>query len=81
MPVEMTDDEIESAIKSSSEIDSYDYRHPDDDDDYISANLYETRSHRLFRVVHSSGMNSQFAGAGNIGEWLEDSERQGWNVF
>lgn len=81
MTIEMSPDELEATIKSSKETDSYDYRNPDDDDDYISAYLYETTDHRFFRLVHSSGMNSKFAGAGNLGEWLVGQEVSNWNKF
>lgn len=81
MPSEMTPEELETARTSATAVDSYDYRNDDDEDDYFSASLYETTDGRRFRVVESSGMNSQFEGAGDIAEWLTDEEAKSWNEF
>lgn len=81
MPNEMTQEEVETSLASATAVDSYEFRNEEDEDDYITATLYETKEGRLFRLVESTGMNSSFAGAGNIGEWLTDEEAKEWNKF
>jgi hypothetical protein len=78
---QMTDEEIEKELSAADEIDSYEYRNPESEDDYIVAFLYETKAGRIFRYVESSGMDSSFAGAGNVGEWLTKAEEKNWKEF
>lgn len=81
MPREMTPEDVAMALKTAGQLDVYDYRNDEDDDDYISAVLYGLPDGRLFRLVTASGMNSVHSGAGNIGEWLTDAERARWTTF
>src|SRR5262245_4281961 len=74
MPADIPDDELESIIELSTEVESLDYRNPEDFDDYFTSTLYRAPDGRSFRVVESSGMNSEFCGAGNFGEWLTEAE-------
>ncbi len=77
----MTEDELELAIPAALEADTFDFQNPDDEDDYISAILYRTTSGRHFRLITSSGMDSVYSGAGNIGEWLMPNEIATWTEF
>ncbi|MFN3242940.1 MAG: hypothetical protein ACE37K_15680 [Planctomycetota bacterium] len=65
----------------STELDSYDYRNQDDEDDYVSATLYRTPDGRHFRFISATGMNTGWAGAADFGEWLVDGEEQTWKSF
>jgi hypothetical protein len=40
MPLEMTPEDVAMALKTAGQLDAYDYRNDQDDDDYISAVLY-----------------------------------------
>lgn len=81
MPTPMTDEELETQKGTATEIDDFYYKHEDDEDNYFSAVLYKTPDDRHFRVVESSGYNSQFCAAGNIGEWLTDDEIDTWTDY
>lgn len=81
MPVPMSETETETFLGSSTELDTYDYRNEEDVDDYISAILYKTGDGRYFRYVSSSGMDSEFVGAGEFGEWLTAEEAKEWTRF
>jgi hypothetical protein len=81
MPTQIDDDELDGVLATAGEIDSYDYRNPDDVDDYLSATLHSTPDGRHFRYVINSGMDSVFAGAGNFGEWLSPAELAKWSEF
>lgn len=72
----MTDNDIDIAalIAKSTEVDTYDFRHESDEDDYVSMVLYRTADDRLFRHIISSGMSSQWMGAADIIEWVETDE-------
>jgi hypothetical protein len=81
MPIDMTEEEQETALKSAREIDSFDFRDPEDEDDYYSAWLYKTPDGRHFRLVPTAGMNSYFAGYTGTAEWLSDEELEHWSQF
>ena len=70
----MTDEDIDSAalIAKSTAIDTYDFAHESDEDDYVSIVLYRTPDGRHFRHIIASGMSSSWAGAIDIIEWVED---------
>jgi len=72
----MTDEDIDIAalIAESTELDSYDFRHETDEDDYVSMVLYRASDDRLFRHIIASGMSSSWAGATDIIEWVEEEE-------
>ena len=78
MATSMTADEIEEALENSEQLEEHGYRHPEDEDDWYMVVLRKTAAGRHFRLVESSGYNSQFGAAGNIGEWLEESEIDDW---
>lgn len=80
MPRRIEDRELEELLRSASEIDSYDYE-GEGADDYFSAFLYQLPDGRHFRNVQSSGFNSQFNGAGDVAEWLDEEEVAQWSVF
>jgi hypothetical protein len=82
MPTEMTEDELRRYGTRAEAMETYDYRNPADEDDYISAVLYRLYDGRHFRVVSSSGRHSSLAGVGKIGEWLPTNEEvQSWKKF
>jgi hypothetical protein len=81
MPSNMTEEELDKALESATRIDEYDYRNEDDEDDYFTASLHKTNDNRYFRLVESSGYNSDFSAAGNIGEWLADDEVADWHDY
>lgn len=70
----MTDEDIDIAalIAKSTEVDTYDFAHESDEDDYVSMVLYRAPDGRLFRHVVASGMSSSWAGATDIIEWVDD---------
>ena len=82
MPIAMTEDEVRQSRTAAETMETYDYRNPDDHDDYICAVLYRLFDGRHFRLINASGMSSPLAGAGNIGEWLPTNEDvQNWKMF
>ena len=81
MPKEMSADALAKAREGAQEIDTYDFRSDDDEDDYITALLYKAKSGRHFRSIESSGMSSVYSGAGEFGEWLTTAEVANWNEF
>jgi hypothetical protein len=82
MPVEMTDEELESALASSTQIDDYDYRNEDSEDDYYSLALYQTNDDLHFRLLLSSGFDSRYMGSMNGGIWLQtDEEVKNWRDY
>lgn len=78
MPNPMEDGELETSMAAAVEVDSYEFEHPDDGDNYVTAKLYKLDDGRHFRVVDGSGMNSIYDGASDIGEWLEPGEVASW---
>ena len=72
----MTDEETDIAalIAKSTEIDTYDFAHESDEDDYVSMVLYQAPDDRFFRHIIASGMSSSWAGATDIIEWVEEEE-------
>lgn len=70
----MTDEDIDIAalIAKSTEIDTYDFAHESDEDDYVSMVLYRAPDGRHFRHIIASGMSSSWAGATDVIEWVED---------
>lgn len=76
----MNDEEIDVAalISKSEQVDSYDFRHETDEDDYVSMALYRAPDGRLFRYISESGMSSSWAGAMQIIEWLDDASVENW---
>jgi hypothetical protein len=82
MPTMMTEDELRQSRSAAETMETYDYRNPDDADDYICAALYRLFDGRHFRLINASGKRSPLAGAGNIGEWLRTNEEvQNWKRF
>ena len=80
MPRQMTLEELDSVRESATEVDTHEYRTPDDEDGYFTAALGKLFGGRHNRVVESSGYNSQFAAAGDQ-VWLEASEVPRWKQF
>ena len=80
MPTLMTDAELEAAMTSAEEVDSFEFRNEKDQDDFILATLFKDRVGH-FRVVTMSGTNSIFNGAGNIAERLTADEVKTWTRF
>jgi len=80
MPKAMTEKELESSLKDAKRLDEFEFRNEDDEDDWFTAALYMDKKRRVFRVMESSGMNSEFNGSDNIGEWLVD-ESLDWSKF
>lgn len=77
----MTEAEIEANLKTAKQLDEFDYIDPDEEEvseGTYHAYLYEAKDGRVFRYVESSGMNSPFAGGGNIGDWLTPEEAKNW---
>ena len=82
MPTPMTEDELRQSRSAAETMETYDYRNPDDEEDYISAALYRLFDGRHFRFINASGKKSPLAGSGNIGEWLPTNEEvQSWKSF
>lgn len=81
MATEMTAEELEAELKGSVAIDTYEHRSDDSEDDYIIASLHRTPQGRHFRYVESTGMNSDYAGASEFGEWLDADEVATWTQF
>lgn len=82
MPITMTQDELRWSRTAAETMETYDYRNPDDVDDYISAVLYRLFDGRHFRLINASGAGSPLGGAANIGEWLPTNEEvQNWKKF
>jgi hypothetical protein len=80
MPTSMTDEELEASIVTMAEVDRFDYRNPESDDDYFNAVLAMTVEGRHFRFIESAGMDSHFGWVGNSdGEWLEEAEVADWS--
>ncbi len=79
----MSDAELETALQTATLVEEggYDSDASGDEDDYVVASLYKASDGRHFRHVTSSGMNSPYDGAGNIGEWLEATEIGKWEQF
>jgi hypothetical protein len=82
MPITMTEDELRWSRTAAERMETYDYRNPEDANDYISAALYRLFDGRHFRLIRASGTGSSLAGAGNLGEWLPTNEEvQNWKKF
>jgi hypothetical protein len=81
MTTTMSDEELEAALKTATLVEEggYDSDGGADEDDYVEASLYKMPDGRHFRLVTSSGMDSPYDGAGNIGEWLDPSEIGKWD--
>jgi hypothetical protein len=71
----------DALLEASTQIDSSDWRDDDDADNYITARLYRAANGKHFRYIESSGMNSSYAGAGNIVEWLAPGDVATWNAW
>ena len=76
-----TPEEIEKELPAADEIDGFEYGDPEREDDYFVASLNRTKSWQAFHYVRMSGTDSQFDGAGNIGQWLTKAEEQNWKEF
>ncbi len=79
--------DIAALIAKSKEIDTYDFAHESDEDDYVSMVLYRDPSGRHLRHIIASGMSSSWAGSTDIIEWVEDDSSwfdedafDGWTV-
>lgn len=70
----MTDDytDVAALIANSTEIDTYDFAHESDEDDYVSMVLYRAPDGSHFRHIIASGMSSSWAGATDIVERVDD---------
>jgi hypothetical protein len=70
----MTEKETDPAalIAKSAEVDTYDFAHESDEDDYVSMVLYRAPDGRHFRHIIASGMSSSWAGASDIIERVDD---------
>ncbi len=77
----MSDTELETVLQTATLVEEYESSADGDEDDYVIASLYKASDGRHFRHVTSSGMNSPYDGAGNIGEWLDAAEIGQWNQF
>ena len=77
----MTEEEVEKELATAQELETYEHRNPDDEGDWIEAALYKSKSGRHFRYIESTGMESFYAGAGNIGERLSNEELEAWKKF
>ena len=71
----------DALLQASTQIASSDWRRDEDEDSYITAQLYKTAGGRHFRYIESSGMNSSYAGAGKIVEWLEPGSVATWDQW
>jgi hypothetical protein len=80
MPTLMSEDELETAKANAEEVDTFDFRNEDDENDFIMAVLLKDRIGH-FRLVKMSGFNSMFSGAGNIGHRLKKEEVKNWTRF
>jgi hypothetical protein len=80
VPTPMTDEELEAARASAKEVDTFEFRNEDDENDFIVAVLLKDDIGH-FRVIEHSGMNSVPSGAGNIGERLTPEEVKRWTTF
>jgi hypothetical protein len=79
MPTPMTDDERDEALKTAVEVDTFEFRNEDDDEDFILAELRkDVLGH--FRLVTMSGMHSIFNG-GTLAERLTEDEVRTWTDF
>ena len=77
MPTSISDEELERVRQQGSRIDTFEFRDPDDEDNYVIAALHKFGAD-VIREIESSGMNSRHAGAGNIGERLTAEEAEEW---
>ena len=74
-------DDNDALLTASTQIGSSDWERGEDEDNYITARLYQAVDGKHFRYIESSGMNSRYGGAGNIVEWLESAEIATWNQW
>ena len=74
-------EDSDALLEASTRIASSDWRDDEDEDNYITAQLYKTAGGKYFRYIESSGMNSSHAGAGKIVEWLEPGSVATWDQW
>ena len=76
----MSEDEIDvdALIAKSEHIETHERRSETDDDDYVVMALYKTPEGEHFRYIEMSGMNSPWAGASGVVEWLDDASVASW---
>lgn len=78
----MTDEldygDTDALTDASSEIDSYDYRDENDDDDRVSLILYQAPDGRYFRYVADVGMNSPWEGSLGKVKWFGTALPEDW---
>ena len=80
MPIEMSESELEIALKSATKIDTFEFRNEEDEDDFIMASLYKDAEGQ-FRVIDQAGMNHARMGEFNTGERLTQEEAKSWTSF
>lgn len=76
----MSEDEIDidALIAKSEQIETHERRSETDDDDYVVMALYKTAEGKHFCYIEMSGMNSPWAGAMGVVEWLDDASVASW---
>ena len=80
MPVDMSQQELESALKVAKKVNTFEFRNEADEDDFIMASLYQdSKGH--FRVIDQSGMNHDRPGEFEAGERLAEDEVESWTNF
>lgn len=80
MWVEMSDEELETAKKSARQVDTFEFRNEEDEDDFITATLYKDADGH-FRVIDQAGMNHDQSGVMNAGQRLTPDELKSWTKF
>lgn len=75
---DMSQEELDEYLPDSELVDSFDHTNEEDTDDYVLMELRLAKDGRHFRYITSSGFNSPYVGAGNIGEWLEEGDMETW---
>lgn len=78
MPTEMTDEELEEASRTASEVATYEHGDPEVDE-YFTATLLKTPSGRHFRRIDSAGMTADVTAG--TGEWLSPDEVDDWTAI
>jgi hypothetical protein len=71
----------DALLEASVQMASSDWRDDEDEDNFITARLYKTADGKHFRYIETSGMNSSYAGAGKIVEWLASGDVATWNPW
>ena len=74
-------EDSDALLEASTLMASSDWRDDGDEDNFITARLYKTADGKHFRYIESSGMNSRYAGAGKIVEWLAPGDIATWNSW